>query len=291
VLPPLPEPPAPLAIQETAAPENKQIIPVSASSTATPPTAVTPAVLRPEVLANTQPIPPAASEPKSPLRALYQQAVESYGRHDCYVMYMRRREQVNGRNQPEEILQFKFRKEPWSVHFKWLGKEGKNREVVYVKGKYEGKIHTLTAAGDIPFMGAGSRVAVLPDSAMVRSHSRHAITEAGIGALLDQFGRVLNGAERGDPRFGSLRYLGILKRDEFDNAVEAVLQTIPRGSEPALPRGGQRLWFFDLTLHFPVLVITNDQNNLEVEYYCHERFEFPERLSDDDFNPAKMGKR
>ena len=46
--------------------------------------------------------------------------------------------------------------------------------------------------------------------------------------------------------------------------VEGVLQTIPPKSDPHLPRGGQRLWFFDPALSLPMLIITQDETGREV---------------------------
>jgi len=40
--------------------------------------------------------------------------------------------------------------------------------VIYVKGRHENKIHTFAAAGDMPLMPAGRRIALAPDSLMVR---------------------------------------------------------------------------------------------------------------------------
>jgi len=40
----------------------------------------------------------------------------------CLLIY-----HVNGRPRPEETLIFKFREDPWSVHFKWLGQEDQGR--------------------------------------------------------------------------------------------------------------------------------------------------------------------
>lgn len=35
-------------------------------------------------------------------------------------------------------------------------------------------------------------------------------------------------------------------------------------------------------------MIAKDENGREVEYYCHDRFIFPARLDDDDFDPSKL---
>jgi Protein of unknown function (DUF1571) len=224
------------------------------------------------------------------LRTLYREAAERYAGINSYIVRLRRREQVNGRDRPEELLLVKFRKNPWSIYFKWLGKEANGREVVYVRGQYEDKIHTLLAAGDMPLMPAGKQIALAPDNALVRSSSRHSIHEAGIGSMIDHFGEVVAAAERAGPR-ASTRYAGVLSRSELTAPCDVVDQSIPAGSEALLPRGGRRLWFFDSSnTRFPVLLITQDETGHEVEYYCYDRFLFPVDLDDKDFDPSELWK-
>jgi hypothetical protein len=203
---------------------------------------------------------------------------------DSYIARLRRREQVNGRDKPEEVLLFKFRKEPFSVYFKWLGNEGAGREVVYVRGRYGDQIHSLLAAGDMPFAPAGKRMSVSPDNLFVRNASRHGITEAGIGNLIDKFGLVTAASTD----LASLKSLGLVKRPELETLVEAVEQIISPGKDPHLPRGGRRLWAFDPSWHLPVLVITHDETGHEVEFYCYDRIQYPVRLDDADFDPDRL---
>jgi hypothetical protein len=229
-----------------------------------------------------------------PLRELYRLAASRYASVDGYVVRLRRREVVGGKHGPEEIILVRFRKEPWSVYLRWIGTEAKNREVVYVKDRHGNQIHTLTSPSDTPLgsLGAGKHVQMPPDHPMVLARSRYPITETGVGALLDRYARVLEAIERGDTRRGTLKYLGQVKRPEFDTPVEAVMHLIPPGAEPTLPHGGQRFWFFDATnLHFPVLTVTQDDRGAEVEYYCYDNFLFPARLRDDDFDPDRLWKR
>jgi hypothetical protein len=234
--------------------------------------------------------PPAPAESK--LRRLHRLAAEEYAGIDSYIVRVTRREQVNGKAHPQEIIRFTFRKEPWSVHFVWLDGDGKGREVVYVKGRYENKIHTLVGPGDSLLMRAGSRIALAPDSPLVRSASRYPITDAGIGGVIDRFGALLEANEKGDKRRGTLTYVGPQKRPEYEAPLEAAEQVIPPGANKDLPRGGRRWWMFDPVRHLPVLIILYDDRGQEVEYYCHDRFQYPVKLDDDDFNPDKLwGKR
>src|SRR5439155_7354879 len=63
------------------------------------------------------------------IRRLHRAACERYAAIDSYIARLRRREQVDGKDKPEETLLFKFRKQPFSVYFKWIGPEGTGREV------------------------------------------------------------------------------------------------------------------------------------------------------------------
>jgi hypothetical protein len=237
-----------------------------------------------------QPAPSPADSQAKPLtlRQLQQDGARWYAGVDSYIVRMTRREQVGGTAKPEEIMMFEFRKEPWSVHFKWVGKAGHDREVLYVKGQYDNKIHTRLAAGDAPFMPAGQKMALDVDSPLVRSASRHSITEAGIGSCIERFGALLDAQEHGDRSHGVLTDLGVQKRPEFSQPVHGAEMTIPPGSESELPNGGRRLFYFDAERHLPMLVITFDQRNQEVEYYLYDRLEAPVHLDADDFNPEKL---
>src|SRR5713226_1640463 len=230
----------------------------------------------------------AAPDSSAKLRELYNQAALRFATIDSYVARLRRREQVKGKDQAEELILFKFRKQPWSVYFKWLGPTGNGREVIYVKGPHGDMIHTLLAAGDMPLAPAGKRMALAPDNIFVRSASRHAITEAGIGVMIEKFGQALASPERGEKRFGTLAYVGPAKRPEYETPLEAVEHRLLPGLEPQLPRGGRRWVFFDPASHLPVLLITQDDKGHEVEYYCYDRLQYPVRLDDLDFDPDRL---
>jgi hypothetical protein len=232
---------------------------------------------------------PRVPEPvENPLHTLQRKAVATWSSLEVYACRMRRREVVAGQQKPEEVIHAKFRKEPFSVYFQWVGAEGKGREVVYVQGQHGNVIHTLTAAGDVFLMPAGTRFKIAPDSLLVKNKSRYPITDAGVGSLVARFTNLVEALDRGDPRSGAAKYLGQVKRKEFETKVEVVLQTIAPGRESQLPQGGQRLWCFDPEHSLPVLIVTHDETNREVEYYCHDRFEFPGRFPDDDFHPDRL---
>jgi hypothetical protein len=279
-IPIVPVPPVPLAGDRLP---KSPVTPVSGQSPDPPPGPATP----PDRPASTPP----ALDPqpaRHTLQELVRLSAERYSGIKDYIARLTRREHVGGKAKPEEIMRFSFRKSPYSVHFKWIGDVGRGREVLYVMGQYENKIHTLLAAGDALFMPAGKRVALAPDSIMVRSASRHCITEAGIGAGVEHLVRALEAQERGDRRLGTVRLLPPQNRIEFPRPVETIEIVIPPGLEPDLPRGGRRLYFFDPERNLPTVIIAKDDAGVEVEYYRFDRFLINVGLDDHDFNPDRV---
>ena len=232
---------------------------------------------------------PAPLMAERPLNALYQRAQQRNATMDTYIYRLKRREVVAGKSQPEELIEVMIRKEPFSVHLKWLGTEGKGREVIYVRGKFKNEMQVLLAPNDL-FASLMPRTSIAPDSSMARAKSRYPITETGFGPLIARFGQLAAAAEKGDAPSGTVKYQGRVSRPEFAAPVEAVRQDLPAGSDPLMPKGGQRQWFFDVESGLPVLIIANDPSG-EVEYYCHDHIIGPAHLDDDDFNPDRWGKK
>ncbi len=228
----------------------------------------------------------------APLRSLYRQAYERYVDTPAYIVRFTRREQVDGKLKPEEKILLKCRLEPASIYMRWIGAVAKNRELLYVKGKDDDMVHLLPVSNDPSGLTGGNKPILRPDSPHGLGKERYPVRQIGIGGLLERFGQLVDAVERGDgeARIGTVTYLGPVKRPEFEATVETVMHILPPGIDPTLPRGGQRLWYFDTTLHFPVLVIAQDAQGHEAEYYCFDRFLFPAHIQDDDFSPAILGK-
>jgi hypothetical protein len=228
---------------------------------------------------------PTAPPAPSDVHSLWQAASVHFASMHTYVARVHRREQQNGKPGPDEWQFFKWRQQPWSVYFKWIGAEHKGREVLYVHGQHGSQIHTLLAAGDMPLMPAGKHIALDPDNVFVRNASRHAITEAGIGNLVTKFGAIVAALEKDDRRLGTLTYRGKVRRPEYPAPMDGVEQMIPPGGETDMPKGGKRWWFFEATTHLPVLVITLDEAGHELEYNCYDQLRENVPLTDGDFNP------
>lgn len=235
------------------------------------------------------------SPPKNELKAIHERAVTCYAKIDAFEARLTRREVVNNREQPKEVLHFQYRKSPLSVRMKWIGTEGQGREVLFVQGKYDNKMQILPARSDTaplpPF-----KMAYSPDDPMIQSKSRHDIRQAGFAEAITHLGVILNRIDRSPSESKRLRALGAVQRPEFTSPMEGIEELLPAGEDRAFPRGGRRLYFFDTTpsspsAGLPVLVIAYDEKNREVEYYCFDRFMYPVKLDDLDFDVKSLGTR
>ena len=230
-----------------------------------------------------------ANPDESPLHRLAARASERERQLNAYYVRIKRHESISGKDQPEEVILFKFRRAPLSVHCKWLGKEVQGREIIYVKGQYDDKIQILTGHGDM--LGAGRKMAFSPDSPLVRSNLRYPVTEASLGAVTRCALPTWSMRSNTGSTTWAAKYLGEQNRPEFPTPVEAVEQTVPPGLEPGLAKGGVRFYYFDPILSMPTLVVTFDHNRHQVEYYCFDRLQAPVDLDDADFDPSVVWKK
>jgi len=233
-----------------------------------------------------------AAEPAPPLEtpeSILAAMTERWSRMDSFESRVVRREAIRGITSPTEVLAFRYRKKPYSVRFKWLGEEGKGREMLYVRDQYADKIHILTAPGDIPFSRAQSRMALAPDSPLVRARSRRSIRETGFDVAIQTLTQSLR------ERPGSVKVVGPTRRDEYPYPLLTVELAVAPREEEGMPDGGKRLMFFDTkadspSFGLPVMVATYDAAGREIEYYCFDRFIHPTRFDDRDFHPDTLGR-
>ena len=212
-----------------------------------------------------------------------------------YVARFRRREVVNGKAMPEDVLLFRHLKDPNSVYFRWLpGTKHEGRELIFVEGQYGNQIQVRSGKGDLL---SGVRTEVDPRSERATANSRRTIDEAGLDYSLRRLGAVLDAQSSGRTENGTLQYAGSRQRPESRQPMECVVQQVPPGREKHLPRGGTRYWYFCTDplveeVGLPTLIITHDEARREVEYYHFDRFNLNIGLRPQDFDPNGLwGKR
>jgi hypothetical protein len=161
--------------------------------TGIPETSLPAAVAQPQMVQPGQPpVQPAAAQAPAgqespldvPLRIIAE-ARKNYQQVNDYQCLLISQERVKGKLLPENVMQMSFRKSPFSVYMKWLApKEDAGQEVSFVQGRNQNKMRVQVAPGKIGH-GFGFMSIDVNDS-RVMEHSRHSITEAGVGNLIER---------------------------------------------------------------------------------------------------------
>lgn len=125
---------------------------------------------------------PARSPLDEPLR-LIAAARQSYQGIRDYTCLLVKREHLRGQLQPENLIVMKVRTQPFSVYLRWhQPKQFAGQEVCYVEGRNRGMMRVHSSG----LLGAVGFISLDPNDPRVRENSRHTITEAGIGNLIER---------------------------------------------------------------------------------------------------------
>jgi hypothetical protein len=131
------------------------------------------------------PAPPAPSVMDRPMQ-LITDAYWSYKEVRDYACLFVKQERVRGQLQPEHLIAMRVRVQPFSVHLRWVGpKQFIGQEAAYVVGRNNGMMRVRSTG----LLGVVGFVSLDPRDPRALESSRHTIQEAGIGNLIDQFGR------------------------------------------------------------------------------------------------------
>jgi len=134
-----------------------------------------------------QPAPVTTTSPMDEPLRLVAAAAKTYERVQDYTCLFIKKERINGQLQADNLISMKVRTRPFSVYMQWLGPQDvKGQEVCYVAGKNDGMMR-IHPAGRL--RGALGFLSIDPNDPRVKENSRHAITEAGIGHLIDAYSK------------------------------------------------------------------------------------------------------
>ena len=207
------------------------------------------------------------------LQSLLARAEAAYSRVDNYVSILIRQERVGGKLAPRERIRLSFRKNPWSIHLVWLSKPKAGRQLIFVQGHYDNKIHGRepTFFGSIPLK-------MDPHGDLARRNSRHPITEAGIGSLIKRFRRDVARLKRG----GTIRYVGLETHGSSSRPMHHV-QSVSANQ-------WRRDLYFDTQSSLPILLEVRDSKGERLEFYRFGNLNMnvPELNNPDAFNPAQV---
>jgi len=132
------------------------------------------------------------NHPLDPVIRIVNRSLRKIEQISAYEATFTKRELV-GNQMIAQQMRMKFRRKPFSVYFYFYG-DDEGREVIYVKGKNNGKI----LAHETGLAGLVGTLNLDPGDSMAMSENRHPITEAGIEAMVANTLRDLKEATKYD---------------------------------------------------------------------------------------------
>ena len=215
-----------------------------------------------------------AEEPSGLFTQVIEEMRQAYGRVDHYTATFLLQERVDRELGPNQQLLLKFKK-PLKIYLRWL------------KGKHEGRQALYPAGVDgnelwvrLPLLVGSVTVSLDPQSPRARKDSRHAITDIGIGKLVDF---VTENASRGLQR-GELTIEDSGHRITFDRPAQRYILNFP--ADPA--KGYYcmtALIDVDREYQLPVYTEIFDWHSQMIERYGYRDVRINPGLTDADFDP------
>lgn len=214
-----------------------------------------------------------------PLRLLAQARQVFQGVQD-YSCVLIKRERIRGQLEPDEVIAMRVRNQPFSVFLHWQAPRSlAGQEACYVVGRNNNmlRVHSTGLAGVIGW------VSLDPRDPRVLEHSRHSVTEAGIGNLLDRYAQ----------RWEEERRLNVT---QVTVANYVYNQRPCRRVELIHPAGGhfnfyRSLIYFDAENHLPIRVENYDWPRSRggpdgelAEVYSYIDLRLNVRLGEETFN-------
>jgi hypothetical protein len=179
-----------------------------------------------------------------PLR-LIAEASQAYQGVKDYTCLLVSQERIKGKLEAENVITMKVRKEPFGVYLRWQApRQLAEQEVCYVAGQNNGmmRVHSPGLLGIFGF------ISIDPRDPRVFEHSRHDITEAGIGHLIEQFGSYWQ-VERPLSRLHV-----VISEYEFDRRRCTRVEGTYPNSKPGDFYAYRTAIYFDQQSHLPIRV-------------------------------------
>ena len=121
------------------------------------------------------------------------EAQASFARVRDYTGTLVRQERIGGQLQPEQFIDFRIRQHPYSVCLKWTSpRQLAGQEAIFIAGKINNEIR----AKGTGILAIAGYVSLPTNDPRVMKKSRHAITETGIGNMIDVISRSYEFARR-----------------------------------------------------------------------------------------------
>jgi hypothetical protein len=219
------------------------VLALAVVSGANPPAAAPPPAPPPSKPAAVVPSSPATESAfDEPLR-LIAEARKAYQEVKDYRCTFIKREHLGGRLQAENVVAMQVRVKPFSVFLDWKAPSDLvGQQACFVAGRNDGmmRVQPTGAAGLLGFMS------VDPKDPRVLENSRHAITEAGFGHLIERFAHCYEAARKqGKAEVRIALY-------EYNHRRCTRIETVYTDPKNAADGIGKSVLYLDSETHLPV---------------------------------------
>ena len=202
------------------------------------------------------------------------EAEEAYAKVDSYTAIFHKQECVSGDLLEEETTFLKFKK-PLKVYMKWIKAPYQGRELIYVEGWNNNRMKVHEGG----IMGLFT-VNLDPKGSLVMRCSRHPVTDAGIGHLINIVGENI----RKGIKANELKVI--------DHGVQRMYHRKTQKVEGILSRdratgyyGYRIVMNSDNELKLPIKIQVYDWEDQLIESYGYENLRLNPGLTDFDFDP------
>lgn len=201
-------------------------------------------------------------------------ARETFARVRDYQCTFSKRELINGALQDEQVAIMKVRSQPFSVNVKFTApRTMSGKEASYVVGRHNGKMRAKSGGA----LGLVGYVTMDPRDPKALRGSRHSITEAGIGNLIDRIA-----TEHAQGQAGG-RNVQITFAEVMFNRRSCVRFDVRDNAADGVNRHARTVIYFDKETNLPVRSEAYDARGGLVECFSYTDLRFNVGLTDSAF--------
>src|SRR5262245_14617488 len=199
-------------------------------------------------------------------------ARETFTRVRDYQCTLTKRERIDGTLQDEQVATMKVRQQPFSVNVKFTApRSAAGKEASYVAGKYNGMLKAKSGGA----LGLVGYVTMDPRDPKALRGTRHSITEAGIGNLIDQ----LSAAHAQEIK----RTVQITIAEVSFNRRNCVRFDVSDPGADGVNQQPRTLIYFDKETNLPIRYEAYDRRGDLVECFSYTDLRFNVGLTDASF--------
>lgn len=207
--------------------------------------------------------------------ALLQRCLRHYRRnYEGFVCTFRKQERIDGQLRPEQTVRVKFRDEPFSVAMEWVENAPLGDRLLYVEGKYEGKMLIRPSFALL----RGMTVKRDPWGQDVQKQTLRPVTGFGFQRAMEGLIETYQQArEKGELETGFDGYARI-----DDRRCLVLVRELPDKPEYPAPR---TVIYIDTERLVPMGIRAFEADDTLQASYIYENVELNPGLTDQDFTP------